>query len=371
MSVLRTVAIARKEFRHILRDLRTFFLVTVSPAFLLLTLSYIFAFDVEQVMLAMWDLDDSALSRRYVAELTAGEDFQIAAHFASYAELDRLLMSRRVDGGMIIPRGFEDGLRAGRRVEVQAVLDGTDAIAARQAAFDLEQRTAAFAAEVVASSNRVQPGGLDLRTESRYNRALKSLVSMVPGLMAVVLSMPALALALALTREKETGSFEGLIATPIRGTEYLVGKLAAYVVSGLGSVLLAWLVALLYFQVPFRGALSLYMVLAADYLLASMGFSLLIANFVDSQQTAMFLVLMVFFVPSFFIAGLITPVDTRNLASQVISFALPTTHFIAISRGIFLKGLSLKLLTAPALNLLGMGVGGLLISILFFRKRMA
>jgi ABC-2 type transport system permease protein len=368
MSVLRTIAIARKEFRHILRDLRTFFLVTISPAFLLLLLSYIFAFDVEQVTLATWDLDESTLSRRYVAELTADEDFRVAAHFTSYDELDRLLMSRRVDGGLVIPRGFEDGLRAGRRVEVQAVLDGTDSIAVEQAVFDLEQRTAAFAAEVIASDG-TSSGGLDLRTESRYNRALKSLVSMVPGLMAVVLSMPALALALALTREKETGSFESLIATPIRGVEYLVGKLAAYVISGLGSVLLAWLVALLYFRVPFRGTLSLYMLLAADYLLASMGFSLLIANFIDSQQTAMFLVLMIFFVPSFFIAGLIAPVDTRNLASQVLSFALPTTHFIAISRGVFLKGLSLGPLAVPALNLLGMGLGGLLISVLFFRKQ--
>jgi ABC-2 type transport system permease protein len=369
MSILRTLAVARKEFRHILRDLRTFFLVTISPAFLLLTLAYIFAFDVEQVELAIWDLDESSLSRRFVAALTADDEFQVAAHFSSYSELDHLLMSRQADAALVIPPGFERAVRAGRRIEVQAVLDGTDPIAAQQASFGLEQRTTAFATQMARGDYATAQLGLDLRTESWYNRSLKSLVSMVPGLIAVVLSMPALALALALAREKETGSFESLIATPIRGLEYLVGKLSAYVISGLGSVLAVWLVAVLYFKVPFRGALPLYLLLAADYLLASMGFSLLTANFVKSQQTAMFLVLMVFFVPSFFIAGLIAPVDSRSLFSQAISYALPTTHFIVISRGVFLKGLGMEPLQWPALFLAGMGCGGLLISLLFFDKR--
>lgn len=367
MSIRRALAIARKEFRHIFRDLRTFFLVTVSPAFLLLTLSHIFVLDVQRLDLAVWDLDGSSLSRQYVATLTADGDLRVRDRVTSYAALDRLLLAGRVDAGLVIPPGFASGLQAGRQVQVQAVVDGADPIAASQMVFALDQRSAVFAVRFHVPSPSVV-SGLDVRSEAWYNSTLKSLVSMVPGLVAIVLSMPALALALSLTREKETGSFESLIATPIRGGEYLVGKLMAYLVSGLLSVGLVWLVAVLYFRVPFRGDLLLYFLLAAVYLLASMGFSLLIGNFVRSQQTAMFLVLMLFFVPGFFVAGLIMPVGTRSLGSQLVAYALPTTHFIAVSRGIFLKGVGMEALAFPALALLGMGVGGFLLSALLFRK---
>ncbi len=368
MSIRRVLAIARKEFRHILRDPRTFFLVTVSPAFLLLTLSYIFAFDVEQINLALWDLDSSALSRQYVAALGADGDLQIRDQVHSYAELDRMLLAEEVDGVLVIPAGFENGLRSGRQVPVEAVLDGTDPIAASQAQAALAQRSSAFAARF--QNRPPTAGGLDLHSTVWYNPTLKALVSMVPGLLAVVLCMPALALALALARERETGSFEGLIATPVRGIEYLGGKLLAYISSGLISVILAWLVATLYFGIPFRGSFILLLLLATDYLLASMGFSLLTANFVRSQQTAMFLVLMVFFVPSFFVAGLIYPVSHTSLVSQLVAYSLPTTHFITISRGIFLKGVGLRALWLSGSGLLVMGLGGLGFSLLMFKKRL-
>jgi len=369
MSIRRTLAITRKEFRHIFRDLRTFFLVAISPAFLLLLLSYIFAFDVERVDLTLLDLDQSPLSRRYVAALTADGDFYVRMRVASLDEVDRLLAAGEADAGLVIPPGFEADVQAGRSAQVQVVLDGADPIAASQTAAALEQRTAAFAVRLQQATVHVV-GELDPRITVRYNPSLKSLVSMVPGLGAIVLSMPALGLALALAREKETGSFEGLIATPVQGTEYLVGKLTAYLVSGLVGVVLAWLVAILYFRVPFRGDFPAYLLLAADYLLAGMGFSLFIANFTRSQQTTMLLVLTVFFAPSFFIAGLIAPVDIRNLGSRLIAYSLPATHFITISRSVFLKGLGIGDLWFPALLLLGMGIGGLIISLLLFRKKL-
>ncbi len=369
MSIHRTLAIAGKEFRHIFRDLRTFFLVTISPAFLLLTLSYIFALDVQQSELAVWDLDGSALSRQYVAVLTADGDFHIHQWVSSYDEMEQLLLNGTASGGVVIPAGFEAGLRAGQPVRVQAVVDGVDPISARQVVFNLGQRTAAFAVQS-GTQPIVSAGGIELRSVVWYNPTLQSLISMVPGLMPIVLCMPALALALALAREKETGSFEGLIATPVRGPEYLVGKLIAYVSNGMVAVLLSWLMAVLYFRVPFRGSLSLFLLLGADYLLASMGFSLLIANFVRSQQTAMFLVLMVFFIPGFFVAGLITPVSSGGLGSKLVAYALPASHFITISRAVFLKGVGLVPLAVPTLALLGMGAVGLGGSLLMFRKRL-
>jgi ABC-type multidrug transport system permease subunit len=182
--------------------------------------------------------------------------------------------------------------------------------------------------------------------------------------------MPALALALALTREKEVGSLEGLMATPVRGTEYLLGKSLAYWASGLVSVVLVWLVATLWFHVPFRGRLPVFLLLAADYMVASMGVSLVVATFVRNQQTAMFLILMVFFVPSFFIAGLLLPVADEPLA-RAVAYVLPTTHFITICRSVFLKGLGPVALWKPASILLGFGIACLGISLVLFDKKVA
>lgn len=366
MSLRRTLAILRKEFRHIFRDLRLFFLVTVAPAFLLLLLAHLFVLDVQQIEVAVWDLDQSPLSRRMIATLTADGEFRVGAWVHSYAELEQRLRAGEVDCGLVIPAGFARQLGAGEPASVEAVVDGSDPIAAIQAVFSLGQRVTAFASGPTPS----RPTLIDVRSEARYNPALKSLISMVPGLAAIVLSMPALALALALTREKEVGSFESLIATPVRGAEYLLGKLGAYLACGIPGVLPVWLVAVLYFRVPFRGNFALYLALSGLYFLAEMGFSLIIANFVRNQQTAMLLVLTLFFVPSFFIAGLILPVDTHNLLSTLVSYALPTTHFVAISRGIFLKGVGPAMLGTPILLLLSMGIGGLLLSLLLFRKRL-
>jgi ABC-2 type transport system permease protein len=192
---------------------------------------------------------------------------------------------------------------------------------------------------------------------------------MVPGLLSIVLIMPTLALALALTREKETGTLEGLIATPVSGLEYLSGKLLAYVVTGLVSAALALLVAVFWFQVPFRGSLLVYLLLTATYFLACMGAVVVIANLVKSQQTAMFVVLIIFIVPSFFLAGLISPISTESLATMLTSYSLPSTHFVAISRTVFLKGLGLAYLVRPTLALLGMGLGALALGLWTFRKK--
>jgi ABC-type multidrug transport system permease subunit len=189
--------------------------------------------------------------------------------------------------------------------------------------------------------------------------------------MAVVLLMPTMAFALALTREKEAGTFEGLIVTPVSGAEYVVGKLVAYIGMGVISALIALLVAVFWFQVPFRGSLLTYVLLVSVYFLACMGATVVVANFVHSQQTAMFIVMLAFLVPSFFLAGLTTPVSGGSIASLLTSYALPSTHFVEISRTVFLKGLGFDSLRQQALILLGMGAGALVFGLSLFRKRVA
>jgi ABC-2 type transport system permease protein len=372
MFTRRLLAVTRKEFRHISRDVRTLFLVTIAPTFLLVTLSYVFAFDMGRVDVAFHDLDRTPLSREFVASLTADADVVTVAYIQRDEEIEPLFARGVADVVLVIPHGFGDAALDGGPAEVQCIVDGADAITANQSTSLLEDRVSAFVASLRPRLVNDADGGFaigfDVSSRAWYNEALKSLVSMVPGMMAVILCMPALALALALTREKETGSFEGLIATPVRGAEYLLGKLLAYETSGMVSVVLAWLAAVLWFRVPFRGGLLAFLLLAADYLIASMGVSLVIATLVRSQQTAMFLILMTFFVPSFFIAGLILPIADEPIA-RAMSYALPTTHFITISRAVFLKGLGPIALWKPALTLLGVGVACLVTSLVLFDKK--
>jgi len=371
MSPRRLFVVARKEFRHITRDLRILFLVTIAPAFLLVPLSYVFAMDVERIELAVRDLDRSSLSRKLIAHVTADEDFVVVANVQREEEIGRLFARSAADLVLVIPHGFADAALGPGSAEVQCIADGADAVTAQQTIGLLESRVNTFVADLIRSKEVLgSTDPTDIRDRAWYNGELKSLVSMVPGMLAIILCMPALALALALTREKEVGSFESLIATPVRGIEYLVGKLLAYEVGGLISAIPALLLATLWFRVPFRGDLLGFLLLTADYMIASMGISLVIANFVHNQQTAMFLVLMIFFVPSFFISGLILPVSDA-LFSRAFACALPSTHFITICRSVFLKGLGPLALWEPALALLGIGLACQSISLILFEKKLA
>ncbi len=374
LSLRRMLVVARKEFYHIFRDLRILFLVTVAPAFLLVMLSYVFALDVERVYLGVQNLDHTPLSRAFASHVAADPDFELVTWLDPGEDTDPLFVRGVVDMVLVIPPGFAARVLEGGPAPVQCVVDGVDGLAASRMIGLLESRVAAFTGERVSSRARLAgtPAAdgevFEVSDRAWYNEALKSLVSMVPGLLAVVLSMPALAMALALAREKETGSFEGLIVTPVRGSEYLTGKLVTYVVSGLASTVLAWLVATLWFRVPFRGDLAALLLLTAGYLFASMGISMLVASFARNQQTAMFLVLMVFFIPSFFLSGLIRPVTDEPIG-RAVAHILPSTHFIFISRGVFLKGLGLPALQGSALGLVAIGVACLAISLRLFDKK--
>lgn len=386
MWLRRTWAMTRKELRHIARNRLTLFLVTISPALLLFMLSYVFSLNVEHADLAVMDLDRSDASRSFISTLTAGESLALVALIPDYQAAEQLLVAGQVDAVVVIPPGFtqrqQGTMLASRQPQVQVLVDGSNPIIAGQVAgmvADASNSAAVgtgavrrIADSALASAEAVP---LAIRSRSWYNPELKSLVSMVPGLLGVVLALPALALALSLTREKELGNLEGLMATPVAGSSYLLGKLLAFTATGTAGFMLSWLVAIAWFQVPFRGQLWLLILLTIAYFVACMGFSLFISTWISSQQTAMFLVMLVFFVPSFFLAGLIDPVDYSSPVSVLLSSPLPATHYIAISRGIFLKGLSLEQLLFTArlpspLILLAMGLLGILFSTAIFKKKL-
>jgi ABC-2 type transport system permease protein len=371
VSLRRAYTIFRKELWHISRDPRILFLVVVSPVFLLVGFSYTFSFDLDRVTFAVLDLDQSVVSRDYVSYLTNDGDFAVKAYARSYAQAESMLLVGEVNMVVVIPHGFGaalGGVRSGR-ADVQLMVDGMDSIAAQKGMGGLKTRTLLFSAEKIRVA--LSRPGVDMRSRVWYNPALKSLYTMVPGLMAVVLFVPSMAVTLALAKERETGSFEGLIATPVRGLEYLSGKLLAYVLTGLTGALLSWAVAVYWFQVPFRGSLVDFLITTIAYFMATMGIGLFVANFVRSQQTAMVLILFLFFVPSFFLVGLLLPLDLTQLSRQISSNIFPQTHFVSIMRSIFLKGLGLAGLQSQITWLLSIGGIMMVLSLALFKKKIS
>lgn len=377
MNPKRTISIMRKETWHILRDRRTFMLVTISPVFLLIVFAYTMSVEIRNVAIAVLDHDQSTLSRRYRDGLASTGDILIRYWLKDYAELESRLERRQAKAALVIPSGFERDLLAGREANLQVIIDGTDPNTANHAIAHIGGYTQGLALEILAEDlerqgiDASQMAPIDLRMRTWYNPTLKAIIGWVPGLIAIVLGMPAIAATLALAGEKEKGTLEALIATPVRRSELLIGKLIPYVLSGLVSAVLCALVGVYLFGTPFQGSFLLYVLLSADFFLATLSISLLISVFVRSQQAAMVCAMLIFLFPGFFMSGLFYPISSMPPEMKMEAYMMPTTHYLSITRGLFLKGLDMSSLWPYAVALLAMGVLITGIAIFTFKKKLA
>jgi ABC-2 type transport system permease protein len=379
MSLLRTWAVIRKEMRHIMRDRGTLFLVTVSPVFLLLIMAYSFTVDIRNVAVAVMDRDATHLSRRYLAGLGATGDVLVRYVADEHGDLERWLMTSEAKAAIVIPPGFEADLRGGREASVQVLVEGTEPVTANTAMQHIGGYSQQFALEVVseAAARLGQPvdeatlAPIDLRLRTWYNPTLKAVIGFLPALIAMVMAMPAVTTTMTLTREKEHGTLEQLIATPIRRSELLVGKLIPYVLSGMVAVVLCVIVAVFWFGSPFQGSFGLYVVLAVAFLLASLAIALVISVFVKTQQAAQLGAFLIFFFPGFFLSGIFYPLVSMQPLMKMEAYLVPTTHFVMIGRGIMLKGQGFGELWPFAMALLVMGAIFLSLAVLLFQKKVA
>jgi ABC-type multidrug transport system permease subunit len=363
MSIRRLWAIMHKEFRHIVRDRRMLFMVTISPAIMLVAFGYVFSFDLNPSKIAVYDQDHSAASRNLVMALSHDRNLIQMGEVARYEDLREMMKGDVIKLGLVIPPGFGDDLAAGRSARVQVLGDGSDPINTSSQMAILSGRISEWG-EPYQNFEIAQP--VTLRALTLYNPDIKGRWSMIPALLAIAMILPSMSVALAMAREKELGSFESLAATPMRATEYILGELAPYIAFGLISAALAIAIVVFWFKIPMEGS---YLNLAGFtllYLWATLGISILVSNFITNQSTALRAVLLIFLVPSFFLTGLIIPIDEK---ARLVSYSLPATHFIAINRGVFLKGLDWGQLGFHAFMLLAMGLLSTLITILSFRKR--
>jgi ABC-2 type transport system permease protein len=362
-SLGRIGAIITKEVRQLSRDRLTFGMVVGIPLLQILLFGYAINLDVRHLRAAVADQAGTALSRKLVADTAASQVVDIVAGAADARELEAMLRRGEITVGIVIPPDFERRVREGRRPAAQLLIDGSDptvaAIATQLAAMPFELR-------------KIAPAGRAKVYEARnyYNPERRSAVQIVPALIGVILTLTmVLFTAVAVVRERERGNLELLITTPIRNLELMVGKIVPYIVIGLIQVTIILLVGWFLFDVPIRGSLLHLYAAALVFIAASLSLGLAISTFAGTQFQAMQLTFFAF-LPQMLLSGFMFPFEGMPPFAQNIGLALPLTHFIAIVRGIVLRGAALEEM-APNLQALGIFFLVMMaVATLRFRKRL-
>jgi ABC-2 type transport system permease protein len=385
MSLNKIKAVLIKEGRYILRTPGTLILLLLAPVILMIIFSYALATDIKQTPIIAIDNSRSALSRRLLDLLAHNEALTLQGLVPDYEAAGRYFDRGQTKGLVVIPNQFSERLRAGRPVEIQLIVDGTDPTTAEHVINHVLSRSQAFGLEVAgpttASGSGSAPAGqisgrppsdpITLKGRVWYNPALKNTHGVIPALIPIVLSLPAIVVMNALVREKENNSLEGLFATPLSRAELLIGKIIPYLGAGLVSAVTCTLIAIYLFGVPFRGGFPLFLLLAFDCLLAAFTMGIFLATFISNQAVASVIGLLTFLLPGFFLTGVFYPVSNfPDLIQQEVK-TLPATHFVAITRGLMVKGQGLAGLWEPALMLLGIAGAMTLLAVFFFRRKVA
>jgi ABC-2 type transport system permease protein len=355
---LRLLSLIQKEFIQIIRDPRTLALTFIMPVAMLFLLGYAATNDVRNVPLAVLDQDRTQESRALLDAYRAADYFRLAYTVGSEEEMRTLIDGNQARAGIVIPPGYGRALNAGRVAHVAFILDGSDpnvAGTALSAAVLIGQaQSSRILTERAMLSGRgsglVQPP-VDIRTQVWYNPSMDSSYYMVPALIGMILQfLTTMLTATSIVRERERGTIEQLIVTPIRSWELVVGKLAPYVLIAFFNTLEILIVGVLVFKVPINGNLALFLALVGLFLVTTLGIGLLISTIANTQQEAM-LTNMFTVLPSIFLSGFFFPLAAMPTLLQGISYIIPLRYFLIIARGIVLKGVGADVLWPDILAL--------------------
>lgn len=371
----RLLTIARAEWIHNLRDQRSLFVIIVLPVVLLLLYGYGINYDLRDLPFAVQDLSGSVHSRDLVQSLRATGYFSLQAVITQRRQVDALLDAGRVVFVLVIPPDFERRLGAGRTAPVQVVLNGADTTRAGIAQGYIQGALSAYSADLLAEYGRRQgasvPAAFETRTTILYNPGLSSTRFIVPGLIAILLTILAgLLTSTTVVREREWGSFETLITSPARATDIMLGKMLPYVVIAFADVVLSILTGALVFRVIPEGSVLLLLGASFLYLVASLSLGMLFSMVARTQQLAILLAVLTTLLPTILLSGFVFPVRSMVAPLQVLSNVIPATHFLLIIRGIYLKSSGVAILW-PRIVILGlMSVALLALAARRFQKRL-
>ena len=365
----------KKEILQFRRDKGMLRLALVAPLVQLAILGYAANLDVTVVPTVLVDHDRTQTSRRLAESLVGSGYFELVATEASVQAVEPWMISGKAQIALVIDGSFAEDVAAGTRPSVQILADGSDSLAASIGLGYAQGVISMFGAEVLAermgSGPALSVGQIDMVPRIWYNPELKSRWFYVPAVLAMVLMSVTLILAsMGIVREKEIGTMEQLIVTPIRSWQLIVGKLLPYAVIGIIDMLLATAIVAGWFQVPLRGSLLLLLALTLLLLLNTLGLGLLVSALARTQQQAMMSSVFMVMIPMIYLSGLIFPIENMPELLQKVTYVIPLRYYAEILRGIFLKGSGIQVLWPQALALLLFGVFFLSLASVRFRKRL-
>lgn len=336
-------AVIKKEFIQIGRDPRSLFMLIFFPAFLLLFFGYVLSFDVRNVTLGVLDLDSTKRSRELTLTLTAGEYFRLETMFTNRANLDAALDDGSVMVGLVIPEGFAKALERGEAAPVQGFIDGSDGRKAAIVQGYLQAYTTAYGQRIVAdwALRMGKKIALPITPEGRiwYNPELKSSLFLIAGLIVFILMITGtISTALSVVRERERGTMEQLLVSPLSAVTVIVGKTLPYLVIAGVSTVIILLVGNLAFDVTIKGSMLLLATAALLFVLAALGQGILISTITSSQQVAFFVAALSSMLPSLLLSGFIFPISGMPRIIQVITTVVPAKYFVDLLRGIMMRG---------------------------------
>ncbi len=369
-------SLIRKEFIQIIRDPRTLLIMFVMPVIMLFLLGYAATNDVRNISIVVIDQDRSTAARELISAYRAADYFHIDFEADSLADMKSLIDGGQARAGLIIPPDYGRRLAGHEAAQVAFVLDGSDPTVAATAlsAATLIGQMKATAVLRATLEARGQAGALnppiEVRTQVWYNPDLVGTYFMIPGLIGMILQYLAVLLtSTAIVRERERGTIEQLIITPIRSWELIVGKLAPYALIAFFELLEILIIGTLWFNVPINGDLGLLLALSALFLVTTLGIGLLISTIARTQFEAM-LIAIVIQLPSIFLSGFFFPLAAMPPFLQAVSYLVPLRYFLIIVRSVLIKGVGLDAVVNEVIALIIFGVVVMGVASLRFRKRL-
>jgi ABC-2 type transport system permease protein len=367
----RLIAITRKEVIHILRDPRTLAVMFMIPVIQLVLLGYAATTDIRHLNTAVFDADRSAASRALVEAYRASDYFDIQQYVGSERELAVLLDRGDIRAAIVIPAGYAEQLARREPAQVAFLLDGSDPAVASTAFAASQSVGQAQSTRVIQQQLGVdvtELGGIEIRPRVWYNPELKSSNYMIPALIGLILQfLTILFTALTIVREREQGTIEQLVVTPIRSWELILGKLIPYIAIAFFNLAEILVLGVLWFGVPVRGSIGLLFATSFLFLLTTLGLGIFISTISKSQQEAMLITFLIN-LPGIFLSGFFFPIEAMPPFLQFLSYLIPLRYMLIILRGIVVKGVGLEPIFSPVVALAIFGFIIIVAASLRFRK---
>lgn len=370
----RIVTLLRKEFRSVFRDVRMRLVIFGVPVIQTLVFGYAVTMDVRHVRLVVIDRDNTPASRAVVARFTGSDYFDAVKQTASEGGARAMIDGADAAAILQLNAGFAADLEAGRPAAVQLIVDGSDSNTARLVLNYSAVIANTYNNELVVETalrrtgRTFSAGSVDLRARAWFNQNLESRNYFVPGVMALLVMLVSLMLTgMAIVREKEAGTIEQIMVTPIRPLEFVLGKFAPFILIGFVDVALVTLIGVYWFEIPIRGSFGLLLLGTTCFLLTTLGIGLFISTVSSTQQQAM-MTTFFFFFPAMLLSGFIYPIANMPEVVQWLTYIDPLRYFLVIIRGVFLKGVGFDILCPQIAALLALGLVVMACAVSRFRK---